>query len=110
MLAIASAWLFSWQLKASFSQLGFPDYFRTELAVAKFGSQDIAHQHIGIRSEVLWLCWIRYIWTDCERNESVQIQIVQSIERLTGRPCQNVNISGIHPVVAVEVRQRGIND
>ena len=36
MLAIASAYLFSGQLKASFSQLGFPDYFRTELAVAKF--------------------------------------------------------------------------
>lgn len=36
MLAIASAYLFSGQLKASFSHLGFPDYFRTELAVAKF--------------------------------------------------------------------------
>ena len=35
-LAIASAYFFSEQLKASFSHLGFPDYFRTELAVAKF--------------------------------------------------------------------------
>jgi hypothetical protein len=36
MVAIASAYLFSGQLKASFSHLGFPDYFRTQLAVAKF--------------------------------------------------------------------------
>lgn len=36
MLAIASAYLFSGQLKASFSHLGFLDYFRAELAVAKF--------------------------------------------------------------------------
>ena len=35
-LAIAMAYLFSGQLKASFSQLGFPDYFWTELAIAKF--------------------------------------------------------------------------
>jgi len=35
-LAIAWAYLFSEQLKASLSQLGFPDYFRTELDVAKF--------------------------------------------------------------------------
>lgn len=36
MLVIASGYLASGQLKAAFSNLGFPEYFRTELAVAKF--------------------------------------------------------------------------
>ena len=36
MLAIASPYLFSGQLKAFFSHLGFPGYFTTWLAVAKF--------------------------------------------------------------------------
>ena len=36
MLVIASGYLTSEQLKAAFSNLGFPEYFRTELAVAKF--------------------------------------------------------------------------
>ena len=36
MLVIASGYLTSEQLKAAFSHLGFPEYFRTELAVAKF--------------------------------------------------------------------------
>lgn len=35
-LAIVSTYLFSGQLKASFSHFGFSDYFGTELAVAKF--------------------------------------------------------------------------
>jgi putative oxidoreductase len=36
MLVIASGYLASEQLQAAFSNLGFPEYFRTELAVAKF--------------------------------------------------------------------------
>ena len=36
MLVIASGYLASEQLKAAFNNLGFPEYFRTELAVAKF--------------------------------------------------------------------------
>ena len=36
MLVTASGYLASEQLKAAFSNLGFPEYFRTELAVAKF--------------------------------------------------------------------------
>ena len=36
MLVIVSGYLTSGQLKAAFSNLGFPEYFRTELAVAKF--------------------------------------------------------------------------
>jgi len=36
MLVIASGYLASEQLKAAFSNLGFPEYFRIELAIAKF--------------------------------------------------------------------------
>ena len=36
MLVIVSGYFASGQLKAAFSNLGFPEYFRTELVVAKF--------------------------------------------------------------------------
>ena len=57
-LAIASAYLFSGQLKASFSHLGFPDYFRDRVGCSKICRNNwIASPSGEKQGERVVICW-----------------------------------------------------